>query len=149
MYKCIDILCKTCIYLSIYLNPVRVSTANVSRSEAVKFPKFQAMEQNTSKSSAWAKKAKEGAQIGWPFLGCFFLSKILGKPTWKVKHQKSESNLGSRLGYKTALFQWKKTEGWRETIGVETRFRWLQFVAAYKTQDTVFPQWCLQFTPPH
>ena len=102
-------------YLSIYLNPARVSTANFSRSEAVKFPKFQAMEQNTSKSSAWAKKAKEGAQIGWPLLCSFFwevfLSKILGKPTWKVKHQKSESNLGSRLGCKTALFQWKKTEG--------------------------------------
>eukprot|EP00438_Fugacium_kawagutii_P007997 Skav234603 [mRNA] locus=scaffold5214:310218:313470:- [translate_table: standard] len=29
------------------------------KDEAVKFPKFQAMEQNTSKSSAWAKKAKE------------------------------------------------------------------------------------------
>ena len=59
-------------YLSIYLNPARVSTANFSRSEAVKFPKFQAMEQNTSKSSAWAKKAKEGAQIGWPLLCRFF-----------------------------------------------------------------------------
>jgi len=33
--------------------------------KAVKFPKFQAMEQNTSKSSAWAKKAKEGVKITW------------------------------------------------------------------------------------
>eukprot|EP00434_Breviolum_minutum_P035372 symbB.v1.2.031309.t1/scaffold3621.1/size53154/4 len=33
--------------------------------KAVKFPNFQAMEQNTSKSSAWAKKAKEGVRITW------------------------------------------------------------------------------------
>ncbi|CAJ1437134.1 unnamed protein product, partial [Effrenium voratum] len=32
---------------------------------AVKFPKFQAMEQNKDKASAWATKAKKGVKITW------------------------------------------------------------------------------------